>query len=213
VTISCDYPPEARRKPKVGGMANPSIEAVIALRPDMVVMTRDGNPREFAERLRRFHIRTFVFRATRLKELSPEIRRLGKVLGAEREGQKLAHGIESSIERLASPAPAHSSRCVTRKTRALFIISLEPLIAAGVGTIIDDAMTLLGLDNVAADSPAPYATTSLETVISRNPAIIFIGSAPGMDTSQATRLLKRLAIVDAVRKGRVYYMSDALYRP
>jgi iron complex transport system substrate-binding protein len=213
VTISCDYPPEARRKPKVGGMANPSIEAVIALRPDVVVMTRDGNPKEFAERLKRFHVRTVVFGATRLKELSPEIRRLGKVLGVEREGEKLAHGIESSIARLPTPAPVQSSRSVSGKTRALFIVSPEQLVAAGADTLIDDVMTLLGLANVAAVSPAPYPAISLETIIRRNPDIIFIGSAPGMNEGNTTRLLKRLATVDAVRKRRVYYMSDALYRP
>jgi iron complex transport system substrate-binding protein len=213
VTISCDRPPEARRKPKVGGMANPSIEAVIALRPDVVVMTREGNPKAFAERLVKFHIRTVVFRARRLRELSPEIRRLGRALGAEREAENLARVIESSIDRLAAPAPARSSRSVISKKRALFIISPEQLIAAGPGTIIDDVMTLLGLENVTAGSPAPYPPISLETVIRRNPEIIFIGAAPGMNEGHATRLLKRLSNVDAVRKGRVYYMSDALYRP
>ncbi len=43
VTSFCDYPPEARKKPKVGGMSNPSLEAVVSLKPDIVVMTTDGN--------------------------------------------------------------------------------------------------------------------------------------------------------------------------
>jgi len=213
VTISCDRPPEARGKPKVGGMANPSLEAVIALRPDVVVMTRDGNPREFSDRLKRFHIRTVVFRATRLKELAPEIRRLGNALGADREGRNLAHGIESSIEGLAAICPAESSSPLARKARALFIVSQEPLIAVGPGTIIEDVMTLLGLENIAAAGSVQYPTLSLETVIRRNPEVIFIGAGSGMNESHGTRLLKRLADVDAVRKRRVYWVSDALYRP
>ena len=213
VTIFCDHPPEARRKPKVGGMANPSIEAVLALRPDVVVMTRDGNPREFADRLKRFHIRTVVFQATRLKELAPEVRRLGNALGADREGRNLAHGIESSIEGLAAPRPAEPSRPLDRKVRALFIVSPEPIIAVGSSTIIDDVMTLLGLENVAAVGSVPYPTLSLETVIRRNPEVIFIGAVPGMDEGHGTWILKRLADVDAVRKRRVYWVSDALYRP
>ena len=44
VTDFCDYPPEARTKPKIGGFSNPSLEAVAAMKPDMVVMTKDGNP-------------------------------------------------------------------------------------------------------------------------------------------------------------------------
>ena len=52
VTNFCDYPEEAKKKPKVGGMSNPSLEAVVSLKPDIVVMSIDGNPKEFEERLR-----------------------------------------------------------------------------------------------------------------------------------------------------------------
>ncbi len=51
VTTFCDYPEEAKTKPKIGGMSNPSLEAVVSLKPDIVVVTTDGNPKEFEERL------------------------------------------------------------------------------------------------------------------------------------------------------------------
>src|SRR5512135_1640756 len=53
-TIYCDFPDAAKKKPKVGGMSNPSIEAVVSLKPDLVIMTTDGNTPEFKERLRAF---------------------------------------------------------------------------------------------------------------------------------------------------------------
>ncbi len=46
VTSFCDYPEEAKKKPKIGGMSNPSLEAIITMKPDLVVMTTDGNPKE-----------------------------------------------------------------------------------------------------------------------------------------------------------------------
>jgi len=58
VTTVCDRPDEARSKTKIGGMANPSIEAIVALKPDMVVMTSDGNPKVIADRLARLGIKT-----------------------------------------------------------------------------------------------------------------------------------------------------------
>ena len=61
VTNFCDYPEEAKKKPKVGGMSNPSLEAVVSLKPDIVVLSVDGNPKEFEERLRSMKIRTYVF--------------------------------------------------------------------------------------------------------------------------------------------------------
>ena len=66
VTSFCDYPEEAKKKPKIGGMSNPSLEAVVSLKPDIVVMTTDGNPKEFEERLRSLKITTYVFTARRL---------------------------------------------------------------------------------------------------------------------------------------------------
>ena len=45
-TIFCDYPEEAKKKSKIGGMSNPSLEAVISLKPDLVVVTTDGNPKD-----------------------------------------------------------------------------------------------------------------------------------------------------------------------
>ncbi|HKZ66012.1 MAG TPA: helical backbone metal receptor, partial [Chitinophagaceae bacterium] len=58
VTNFCDYPPEAKQKPKIGGMSNPSLETVVSLKPDIVVMTTDGNPQEFKQRLHSMKIKT-----------------------------------------------------------------------------------------------------------------------------------------------------------
>ena len=52
VTLFCDHPAMAKKIPKIGGMSNPSLERVVSLKPDIVVMTTDGNPKEFEERLR-----------------------------------------------------------------------------------------------------------------------------------------------------------------
>src|SRR5512135_1919802 len=77
VTTFCDFPEEAKKKPKIGGMSNPSLEAVLSLKPDIVVMTTDGNPKEFADRLQSFKVPTYISRARRLAELPQDIRELG----------------------------------------------------------------------------------------------------------------------------------------
>src|SRR5512137_104966 len=77
VTTFCDYPPQVVHKPKVGGFANPSLEAIIAARPDLVIMTDEGNPREVYERLQKLGINTYTFKAKRLSELPQGIRDLG----------------------------------------------------------------------------------------------------------------------------------------
>ena len=56
VTDFCDFPAAARRKPRVGGMVAPSLEAIVALRPDLVALTSAGNRQETFEQLRRVRI-------------------------------------------------------------------------------------------------------------------------------------------------------------
>lgn len=214
VTSFCDYPAEAKRKPKVGGMSNPSLEAVISLKPDVVVMTIDGNPREFQERLRSLGIKTYVFRASRLRELPKGVRALGKALGVQEEAEMFAGEFEAAVKRVEAGERITGTHTSSPWKRALFIVWPEPLIAAGPGTVIDDALTLIGLDNIASDSRVSYPKYSIEEIIRRAPEVIVIGR--GMDHKDIEKisagLLKRLHSVPAARNKRVFYVSDDLYR-
>ena len=201
-----DYPAEAKKKPMVGGMQNPSIEAVISLKPDIVVMALDGNRKEFEERLRSLKIRTYVFRAKRISELPQGIRDLGGALGQKERAEKLAEHIRAGISAMSV------KRGATKKKNILFIIWPEPLIVAGPGSIADDAITILGGQNIADETRIPYPKFSIEEIIRRSPDIIFIGKGTGMMEKVSQGLLERLNKVPAVRNKRVYYVGDYLYR-
>src|SRR6266511_62931 len=82
-TTWCDYPPEALAVPSVGDGMPPSVEAVAARRPDLVVLYRSGPNVTAAEQLERLGIRTVILDLNRLEDLGPVIRRLG-VLTARR---------------------------------------------------------------------------------------------------------------------------------
>ncbi|NOX21343.1 MAG: cobalamin-binding protein [Nitrospirae bacterium] len=206
VTNFCDYPPEALKKPRVGGMTNPSLEAIVRLRPDIVVLTIDGNHKEFEERLKRVGIRTYVFKARRISELPEEIKRMGKAFGVMDKATQLSEQFKATLNYYKN------STYQSKKKNALFIIWPEPLIVAGPGTAIDEAMGLVGLVNIAHDATARYPRYSLEEVIRRNPDVIFIGKGHEDMRKVSSRILKRLSMVKAVKEGRVYYVSDALYR-
>jgi diphthamide synthase (EF-2-diphthine--ammonia ligase) len=71
-------------------MSNPSLEAVLSLKPDVVIMTTEGNPKEFEERLTSLKINTYVFGALTLNGLPQGIRSLAEALGVKDRGEKLA---------------------------------------------------------------------------------------------------------------------------
>lgn len=209
VTTYCDYPEEAKKKPKIGGMSNPSLEAIVAMKPDLVVMTMDGNPREVNDRLRGMGIRTYVWKARTIAELPQGIRDLGAALNVPDRANTLAAQIEKDVAGLsASRLAPHSSR-----KKVLFIIWPEPLLVAGPGTAIHDAMALLGMENLASDAKTTYPRYSIEELIRRGPELLFIGKASGMDMTEVSKgILKRLSSVPAVKSGNVCYTGDGLYR-
>ncbi len=209
VTDFCDYPGEAKRKPKIGGFANPSLEAIVAIRPDLVIMTEEGNPVEVYRRLKKLGIKTYVFRAKRLGDLPQGIRDLGGVLGIADVADRRASDVEKQLAGLAKKAKFFQPG--RKAIKALFVIHPEPLLVAGRETVIDDALTLLGLNNIAADAGTKYPKYTIEEIVRRSPDVIFIGQGP-MSANLSKSLMKRLETLEAVRKGRVYYVSELLYR-
>lgn len=202
VTSYCDRPDAARKKPKVGGPANPSLERIVALKPDLVLLDEEGSGARLAARLQKLGIRSFTFRGARLKRLPDAIRGLGRELGAEQNGNRLAAALEGvSI-------PSASQKTV----RTLFVIWPQPLITAGGGTILDDVMQLTGMQNVTAGSEVTYPRLSLEQVIRFNPQLIVIGQGGSLG-EPVQKMLARLSALESVKNNKVCMVSDALYRP
>jgi iron complex transport system substrate-binding protein len=84
---------------------------------------------------------------------------------------------------------------------------------AGPGTVIDDAITLLGEVNIAQGAAAAYPKYSVEEVIRQAPEVIIIGKGSGMDMVAVSRgVLKRMTSVPAVKSGALCYLGDGLYR-
>jgi len=207
VTSFCDHPEEAKKKQKIGGLSNPSLEAIVALKPDLVVMTTDGNPQEVDERLRTMGLRTYVWTARKLAELPDGIRGLATAIGASAQGERMAGEIEKSINRTRYKVQS------TKKMNVLYIVWPEPLLVAGPGTAIDDAIRLLGHVNVSAKAKTSYPRYSIEELIREAPEVVFIGKGSGMDMQAVSQgILKKLATVPAVRNNKVCYVSDSLYR-
>jgi ABC-type Fe3+-hydroxamate transport system substrate-binding protein len=208
VTLFCDHPAMAKKIPKIGGMSNPSLERVVSLKPDIVVMTTDGNPKEFEERLRSLKIKTYVFNARRLAEFPQAVREMGVALGVKQNAAAFAGTIEAALR----SRERDKSIPASRRSKVLFIVWPEPLIVAGPGTAVDDAITLLGHENIASQVKVAYPKYSLEEIIHQSPDVIFIGKGHTNIHEVSATVLKRIKSVPAVKNNKVFYVSDSLYR-
>lgn len=203
VTSYCDRPASIKGKPTVGGPANPSLEAVLQLKPDLVVLDEEGVGAHLAKRLQKLGVKTVIFRGSRFDRLVPAIRQLGNELGVPQAAERLAGRIEAGLR---------NNTTQNRQIRTLFVIWPDPLVAAGPGSLLDDVLQRIGFANIAEDARSGYPRLSLEAVIARNPQLIVVGQGDKLGVP-LQRMLKHLSSLDAVRQGRVCMVSDALYRP
>ncbi|RJQ49447.1 MAG: cobalamin-binding protein [Nitrospiraceae bacterium] len=210
VTTFCDHPEEAKQKPKIGGMSNPSLEEVVLLKPDIVIMTTDGNPKEFEQKLHSLGIRTYVFESLTIPELPQGLKKMGEALEEDERFNSLATKIDETLNAVRSQGSASGKKI-------LFIVWPEPLIVAGRQTAVDDAIGLLGGINIGAIGQGRYPKYSIEEIFHRSPDIIFIGKGMVEEGDKNMRelskgLLERIAHVSAVKKGKVFFVGDGLYR-
>ncbi|MFN8545125.1 MAG: helical backbone metal receptor [Candidatus Binatia bacterium] len=201
----CDYPAEAARLPRVGGYLNPSVEAVLAARPDLVLAVPSPGNREAVRTIERAGVRVLVAEDRTLDRLWASVHALGVALGTEAVAAGLVADIQARLGAVRARVAAVPSR------RVLLVVGHSPLTVAGPGTLQDELLAIAGATNVAQDAGAPWPQLSLEVVIARAPEVI-VDAAMGTEAgSQA--LFAGLATVPAVRYGRVVPLApDALFR-
>jgi iron complex transport system substrate-binding protein len=218
VTSYCDYPPEARSREIVGGFTDPSLEKIVALRPDLVLVSR-GNPREFIGKLEELGAAVVALDPETLAGVCRSFTLAGQVTGASAEAAVLLRQWDQRRQAVQQALATHPEE----KPRALVIVSLEGLWVAGPDNYLDDLLTLAGGQNVAAEAPTPWPEYSLEKIVVADPQVILLsadhrGSAPSgaiaPERLAQFRSEPAWARVSAVREGRVYEIStDILMRP
>jgi iron complex transport system substrate-binding protein len=208
VTDYCDYPPEAARKPRVGGISTPSFEAILALRPDLVLATSESNRAEHVERLTALGLPVYVIRPLDFETVLDSIERIGGVLGRTAEARARVDSMRRDAD-----AIAHAVGGVPRP-RVLYVVWPNPLIAPGRGTLITELLQRAGGESVTGAEPLPYPRLSLETVVERRPDRIIVGRHGQGSVEDLLRGWERLGAVAAVREGRVYAVDgDLVHRP
>ena len=206
VTRFCNYPPAATSLPKIGGVSDPDVERIVALSPDLVLCTTDGNPRDKVRALEEMGIPCFAVAPQELEEVFTAIERLGVLLGAADRGRTEAAALRRRA-RLATP----SSRDL-EKPVVLFVVSTAPIIAAGEGTFMDELVRLAGGRNAAARFSGRYPRLSVEGLVATRPDVIFVAGMSGVERFPGE--VTRWKEVPAFRDGGVITLDgDLVTRP
>lgn len=211
VTRYCRYPPEARSLPQVGGWLDPNFEAIVALKPDLVV-TREGSPQTVAT-FQQLGLTALVVHHDHLEGVLESFTSIGNACGAEAEAARLVERIESKIQEIRRrTAPLPRRRVLFVAERTLDTGEIQDVYAAGADGFIDRLITLAGGENVCANTAGGFPVLSAEGILRLNPEVIvdLVPNLPEQPRNRANLLddWKQLPEVEAVRRGRVHIVDE-----
>jgi iron complex transport system substrate-binding protein len=201
VTDYCDYPPEALNKTKVGGYANPDVEKIVALDPDLILVAH-GTPLEVVSSMAGLGLTVFGIKTTDLDDLLNDIRRIAEITDTETEAQALTFEMASRIQ-----AVTNQTDELELRPRVFYIVWHDPLWTAGSGTFINELIEKGAGVNIF-QNVTGYPTISIEEVIACNPEVIVTSSWSGV--YEWTMNETALNVTDARQNGRVYTCDDNL---
>ena len=167
-----DYPAAVKALPKVGGGIDPNIEAIVALRPDVVLMATSSR---VGERLRSLGIKVIALEPKTHKDVQRVMLKLGQVLDVA-DAQRLWRAIDAGVSAAAQSLPSY-----VKSTRVYFEVNQGPY-AASEASFIGETLTRLSVKNIVPAALGPFPKLNPEFIVRANPDVIMIGqrSVDGM---------------------------------
>lgn len=204
VTEYCDYPAEARLKPKMGGFSTPSAELIVSAQPDLVLATVIHE--DFIRQLDEAGLTVVAFESSNLMEVLEKIRMIGKVTGAVEEAESLVASMQRRIDKITAKVSGVPD---DQKPTVFFEIWPDPLATGGAKSFLNSLIVAAGGKNIAGDIERDWVTYSPEMVLAKNPeVIIFSHHGDSMQTVEDIKARKGWEQVAAIKNNRVGYIED-----
>ena len=206
-TTYCDYPPEARQVEKIGDTLQPNIERIVALRPQLVLVSTASQLEAFTRQLNEQGIAFYVTDPRTLEDVFRSIKSLGELLDESERGQRLVDELR------ARAAAVERAVQASKPVKVFYQVSAAPLYTIGREAFLTDLIRRAGGQSVTADVPGAFPRYSDEAALGTQPEAIIMSVDSSMDQHNA-RPAQSLKKSPAVLSGRVYGINgDLLSRP
>lgn len=202
-TSFCNYPEQAKNVQKVGDTMTPNLEAIIALKPDIVFISKDSQLQTFLPRMEEQKIAVFVVAAANLDDVYRNIATVGDILGQKAKADEVVAAMKARAEAVEEKAENASP------ARVFMQVSEEPLFTAGGPSFMTDLIERAGGFSVTANINEAYPKLSEETAMALKPDVILISAMGGENKANSV-----FNNSPAVRNKKVFQMDgDMLTRP
>ncbi len=197
------WPPEAAKKPRLGGLFDANLERIVSLKPDLAVLL--PSEKDLADHLRPLGVDTIIIPNETLADVERSFTLIAQRCGVPEAGERLAAEWRAGL----APKPLRN------KLRVLISADrpegrLADLLVAGPDTFYQELLDRLGAVNVFADAPVRYPKVSLEEVVARAPDVILELRSAGVSPDVRRQLVtdwNQLGNVPAVRRKRVHVLA------
>jgi iron complex transport system substrate-binding protein len=200
-TSYCDFPAEAKAVAEVGDTLHPSLERIIALKPQVVLVSTSSQLEVFTQQLQRQNIAVFVTDPHDLEGVFKSILQIGEIVGEKDQANSLVQKLRertNAVEQAVKQKPP---------VRTFYQVSGEPLYTAGHDAFVTDLMRRAGAASVTADVPGAWPKYSNESALAARPDAIILPSGGSMGEANAN-VAEALRQSPAVLHGRVYKIND-----
>ncbi|MGB3340913.1 MAG: cobalamin-binding protein [bacterium] len=198
ITTFCNYPQQTQKIYKVGDFSNPSIERIVSLKPDLVIVNLPEQARIKRE-LEKLNINIFVSSPRTLNDIYEEIIKIGRIVDRNQTADSLVEYMKMHITRVDIP----------NWQRVYIELSPKPLVTVGAPSYLNELLEMAGLKNIFADLKKDYPVVAQEEVIKQNPDIIIVLHPVSIKDRMGWQA------VTAIKNNRIYthLNQDHLMRP
>ncbi len=198
-----DFPPAAKKIPRVGSYDRFDLEAISALKPDLIIAWETGNPAAQVEKLKALGLTVYVTQPNRMEDVAGQLEQLGRLAGTEATANAAAAQFRQRLETL------RRSNAGKPKIRVFYQIWVTPLMTVGGPQIITSAIQLCGGENVFGNLAQMAPVVSVEGVLAADPEAIV---ATGMGDARPDWLndWNKWPRMTAVKRGNLFHIHPDL---
>jgi iron complex transport system substrate-binding protein len=195
-----DYPPEAKKVPRVGGYSRIDLEAIAALKPDLVLAWESGNNMTQVDKLRALGLTVYVSQPNTIDNIANQLERLGQLAGTKTAANAAAERFRKRLDGI------RATNASKPKVRVFYQIWKAPLTTVGGPQIISDAIKICGGENVFGHLKQMAPNVTVEAVLEADPEAIV---ATGMGDAQPNWLhdWDKWTRMTAVKRGNLFHIN------
>ncbi|MBA2620869.1 MAG: cobalamin-binding protein [Acidobacteria bacterium] len=203
VTTYCDYPAEALQIQKIGDTINPNIETIIALKPQVVLVSTASQIETFTKQLEAQNIAVFVTNPNSMDDIYESIEKIGEIFGEREKARQINIDLQKRVAAVEAKIKAAD------KVKVFLQISKEPLVTVGKATFFNDLIERAGGASVTKEVESAYPKLSKETAFALNPDAIILSDSE--DNREPNDVFKSSP---AAKNGKIFRINaDIISRP